>query len=731
MHRSVQVTSGIAPPRVPTVAHGLLAPPATEHPAFAPRTSSANTGPVRPLPPKPATRWAALAAFALLGLYAVMAWTASLAKGLSFDEGLQLAVGYNIWTNHDLRIEGANGDFIKRWATLPYLITRPRFVGADDKFWKAGAPYELAYRFFFESGNRPESLLKHARAMATLLGVAAGLLVFWCSREVFGSGGALISLALFAFSPHMLAFGGIVSTDMSITLALFGGTWCIWRLLHEVTVARALMSLAFMGLMVLAKPTALVILPVTAILLIVRLISGRALVIRWHGERWFIAGRRGQMALFAGLIVLHALAGWSAIWAHYEFRYTASPIAADDSLQTLKLTDADETPPVLARMLQWTEQTRFLPEGYRNGIELLLGNDDEIGSFMNGRWTIGGRPLFFPYAMWVKTQPVLFLLLVIAATSAWSARRAVRQKKPDSGSAPRVFYALTPYLALIVCYFAIALTEDLNIGHRHILPIYPCLYLLAGAVGLAWAKRAWWVKVSVGAALAWLVQDSVAMRPHYLAYFGPQAGGPDNGYRHLVDSSLDWGMNLPGLRRWLDEQDLDQSEPLFLAYFGSDSPAYHGIQCRRLPGFFDRREVEPYALTPGYYAISATLLQSVYTMAYGPWSRAYETRYRIALHNVQIFEQSSADPVRHATFLKNFEPGFWENELDIYDQLRFARLCAWLRRKDEPLDHVGHAILIWKLSDSDLEAALLGPPVELTDDPLPSRQFRRFHALRD
>jgi hypothetical protein len=351
---------------------------------------------------------------------------------------------------------------------------------------------------------------------------------------------------------------------------------------------------------------------------------------------------------------------------------------------------------------------------------------------MNGRWTIGGHALFFPYTMWAKTQPVLVLLLALSAAGWWYSRRISNRSSSPSAVQTRpatyALYALTPYLALAACYVAIAMTEDLNIGHRHILPIYPCLYVLAGATGIAWRQGIRWMKIAVGASFVWLASESMAMRPHYLAYFGPQAGGPDNGLRRLVDSSLDWGMNLPELRRWLDEHDPDHSRPLFLAYFGTDSPRYHGIESRRLPGFFDRRKVEPYALTSGYYAISATLFQGVYTMAFGPWSKAYEKRYQLALQNMRVLEQSFDDRNK---ILQDPRSEIFKDEFYIYDHLRFARLCAWLRHQGDPLDHVGHAILIWKLDYDDLNAALFGPPVELTDNPVPARQYGHYQTLRD
>lgn len=672
-----------------------------------------------------AVRWHGLVVGALLALYAVMAWTASLSKGQSFDEGLQLAVGYNLWVNDDSRIEGANGDFIKRWATLPYLISRPQFVPSDDFYYQRGLPYELAYRFFFELGNRPESLLQQGRAMVALLGMAAAWLVYRCSRELFGRVGGLVSLTLFVFSPHMLAFGGIVSTDMSITLLLFASTWCVWRLLHEITAGRVLASLGCFSLLVLAKPTALVILPITAVLVAVKLIGARRLVLRWREATRVIATRRNQAAVFAGLTLVHALAGWSAIWAHYGFRYSASPPGAS-GLSFYQPVGGDDVALPLMQLLAWTERTQALPEGFHRGLQSLVANDDELGAFMNGSWSIGGRPLFFPYAIWVKTQPALFVLLGCAVI----AIGLVRQARAHDAARGR-WYDLAPFLTLIACYFAFAVAEDLNIGHRHILPIYPALYVLAGAATLMWARRRALGASVIVAALAWEVSDSFAARPHYLAYFGPQAGGSESGYRRLVDSSLDWGMNLPDLRRWLDAHDPARREPLFLAYFGTDSPKYHGIAARRLPGFFDRREVEAYTLTPGYYAISATLLQSVYTSTFGPWSRAYEERYQLALARVRAYEEISANQARYAGELGALSPAERKNELDIHDQLRFGRLCAWLRHHGDPPHHVGHSILIWKLSAADLESALHGPPVELTDDPLPERQYGRYQVLGD
>ena len=59
------------------------------------------------------------------------------------------------------------------------------------------------------------------------------------------------------------------------------------------------------------------------------------------------------------------------------------------------------------------------------------------------------------------------------------------------------------------------------------------------------------------------------VRPHYLAYFNESVGGPANGYKHLVDSSLDWGQDLPELKAWTNRLPYDETRPanFYLAYF--------------------------------------------------------------------------------------------------------------------------------------------------------------------
>lgn len=670
----------------------------------------------------------------LLGFYVLMTLAGAVQKGLSYDEGQQIAMGYNIWARNDFRMEAGNGDLVKRWATLPLLVSKPVFPGMDNEQWRNGQAYEIGYSFFFELGNDSGLLLLQCRTMVALLGAATGLLIFFCSRELFGNLGGLISLGLFVTSPSMLAFGGMVSTEMTIFLTMLGSTWCIWRLLHRVTWGRLAGSLVFFGLLLLSKPTAVVVFPVTAILVIVKLWIGPPM--DWRiGVPALISSRWRQIGVVAVFVVAHAVFGWASIWAHYNFRYVASGDPTTKGV-VLERQQTDPIDPVAKGVLRWARRAHFLPQAYLIGTESLLGQNESQPAFMDGKWTIGGWPTFFPYAMWAKTPPVTLLLLLAAGVVWWDWWRLSRRGKEAAVSAEvapgaetalegepsmrgaMVFYHAVPFVALFVVYMAIAVTSELNIGFRHVLPVYPAVYVLAGAVGLMWSAQRLILKAAVGLLLLGQAWVPFGIYPHYLAYFSPVVGGPAQGYKRLVDSSLDWGMDLPLLKRWLDKHNPGDRAQLYFAYFGTGNPAHYRIRSLRLPSRPEWREVRGFPLGPGIYAISATLYQGIGTVTMGPWNKVFEQKYQNALKNIELFDSTENEPEKRKALLEKYPVKFWNEEFDAFDKLRFGRLCAWLRNKRPPDDNVGYSILIWRLTKEDIFEAGLGPPVELAEAPV-------------
>jgi hypothetical protein len=227
------------------------------------------------------------------------------------------------------------------------------------------------------------------------------------------------------------------------------------------------------------------------------------------------------------------------------------------------------------------------------------------------------------------------------------------------------------------------------------------------------------MQILVVISLVWHVAETALADGNYLAYFNFIAGGPDEGYKHLVDSSLDWGQELGNLKRWLDDHASELPPAVYVSYFGTTPPEYYGLDARFLPAYLPISSLEPERVRPveigleeGIYCISATSLQCVYNGNFtGPWRVDSEQNFRLLSGLMLSHLQNKDNPEHLAQLLA--QSGFpnWNIPLTLFEQARFGRLCEYLRRRD-PDDSVNHAILIYRLTKQDLKEAFLNPPVE-------------------
>jgi Tfp pilus assembly protein PilF len=147
-----------------------------------------------------------------------------------------------------------------------------------------------------------------------------------------------------------------------------------------------------------------------------------------------------------------------------------------------------------------------------------------------------------------------------------------------------------------------------NIGVRHLLPIYPFLFvLIGGAVQGLWRDGSRIKKGGLIIVGLWYVGSTLWSFPHYISYFNELAGGAKNGHKVLLDSNLDWGQDLKGLKKWLDQRGIQHVQ---LAYFGTADPKYYGVDdfystenLRRWPVAVDAE-----ITLPEHFAISANFL---------------------------------------------------------------------------------------------------------------------------
>jgi len=668
----------------------------------------------------------AAAVCGLLLLHVLLAMSSVWESSATCDEVAHLTAGYSYFHTGDWRLVPEHPPLAELWAALPLLVSKPTFPTLEQPAWWTSNQWEMGGQFLYETGNDAATVLTQGRSMIVVLSVVLGLVVFLWSRRLFGTSGGLLSLVLYACSPTMLAHAPLVTTDLTAALFFLLATAAWWALLHEVTLGRVLACGAAAGCLALAKMSAVLMVPIALVLLIVRLLRPTPLPVRFW-KQWQLHGRWGQLGVLFGASLAQLAVVWFLIWAVFGFRYDAmvGAVPGRDDFRSIA-GPAPYEPSWEAELrdlgfqgdvVRWLRDHRVLPESYLYGLANTFTSTYTRAAFLNGQRSRHGFVAYFPYSFLVKTTlPVLALLL----PAVWVTWR--RSRTPDGpplrGGEGKLRADVAPLWALIGVYAAGALASHLNIGHRHLLPIYPALFILAGVLARPALRSP--VRLAVWSLAACHVVVSMAAWPNYLAYFNSLIGGPRQAYRHFVDSSLDWGQDLQRLASWLGRhapQGLRTAgescgEGIYLSYCGNASLRYHGICASVLPGFPFDEAAPPERLTAGIYCISATTLQQVYLLPTSRWTRALEETYQYYLPDIMQLDATPADAAPPAA----------SDRHDLLDRpllrkLRFARLCAALRQR-EPDDDVGHSILIYRVDERELEGALLGPAPEVcADDP--------------
>jgi hypothetical protein len=627
-----------------------------------------------------------LIAAGILALYWWMATSISDTECVVGDEIAHLTAGYSYWKTGDYRLQPENGNLPQRWAALPLLRKDIKFPTLDQAAWRISDVWEMGFRWLFDLGNNVEEMLREGRRMIALFGAAAGALVFLWARRLHGDTAALLAVTLFAFCPTMLANGALITSDMTATCMFLAAVTAFWAMAHRLTPLRWLLFGVCLGLLCVAKFSAPLIAPMCAILFAVRVAGKDTLESGWPLPRQLAGRTRVAVALIGATVAACAVAV-AIIWASYGFRYAMFREFEPNRVRSLVGWDVleDQGGP-LVPILHFARDHELLPESYIYGFAHTYRFSRYRKAFLNGNYRSTGWVQFFPYTTAVKTPIALFALLALAALYAASRRRSALEWRGR-------LYDWSPLLSLFAVYWVFALTSHLNIGHRHITPVYPVLFVMAaGAAG--WITRAnRWAAALVLALAAWFAGESLWIRPHYLAYFN-EFVGPRDAWRHLVDSSLDWGQDLPDVKTWLEAH--PQDGRVFISYFGSGDIEYYGVHAKRIGdvNFDVRLRSAPAVMAGGLWIISVTQFQQDYTEARGPWDKAKEERYRKFL--AQVLEMSKTGAK------------FTQNEGNTFEEFQFARLCHYLRGK-KPLDELDYTFLIFKLTDEEVVQALYGP----------------------
>jgi dolichyl-phosphate-mannose--protein O-mannosyl transferase len=485
----------------------------------------------------PATvRWFLPALLAIL--YVVQCAWFIRTQSLTYDEPVHIAEGLNGWRNQRFEQYNDHPPLARLWLTLPLL----------NPAWQVDVQKLPDSFHITRIAPDPEVLAGRARAMNVVLGLLLAWLVWRAANQLFSRGAANFALALFAFSPSLIAHFSIAATDGAATLLIFATAWGLrgWR--WQPTWKRTFLLGLLLGLLLLVKFSTA---PMFALALLWMLLLGPDKIIRnplqWNWNRTTAA------------IVL----AFFVVWAGYFFH--VSRLTVRDG--TLTATFPNWSEPIVKPVKGNRNYSLLVPAGeYVEGFrELVRHNRHGQAAFFLGQVSSqGGWKMYYPTVILLKWPTVVLVLSMTGLAIALAGRRR----------APVDVWIMTSFPAI---YLGLAISARFNIGERHVLPLYPFALLFA-AFAWEWAGR----KRAGMAILAFLVvlnaADALRYAPGYLSYFNVFVR-PAESYRLLTDSNLDWGQGLFALRQYQHDH---PDEQIALSYFGSVDTAIYGIQAHPL-----------------------------------------------------------------------------------------------------------------------------------------------------
>ena len=530
-----------------------------------------------------------------LALYLGLALTSMRGKTSTFDECAHLPAAYTHLVLRDFRLTPDHPPLTKLVAAVPLLFMDVH-MRPDDEAWRLRRQWEFGKRFLYRWNDADRLFFWTRTAVACLACVLAAAVFLWARRH-WGLPAASLALLLCVLSPDVLAHGQIVSTDLGAALFIFLAVAAFERATERATWGRVAAAGAAFGAALATKYSALVLLPVLGALAAGTVAWRQPIAMELTGVRTGSpepGDRRRRAVDVLVVLVLMVLVAWFVIWASYLFQpsFSADP-EVNASFEWDRMTPEN---PLFAEPILLARRLSLLPDPYLFGFFRFVKHSEARPSFLMGQRSEAGHWYYFPATFALKTPVGLMILLALALLT--RRRHAVS-------------WRVECFLWLpVVVYLGLTLTRGLNIGHRHLLPVYPFLFVAAGRCAtLVRGSRV--LAAGVLASAAWYAVSVLRVHPHYLAYFNEPAGGPANGYRLLADSNLDWGQDLAGLGDWLRAHDIPRAK---LSYFGTADPEYYRVPVDLLPGYMlPRPRQEVRSVQPGdVVAVSATNLAEIY-----------------------------------------------------------------------------------------------------------------------
>jgi hypothetical protein len=460
---------------------------------------------------------------ALLLLMAINLLASISRKSITNDEVVHIPAGYYHLVAGKFQLNNEHPPLIKMWAALPLLFIQPNEPQAPPESDANFMEKTWAFHEQFWQANRAlfSTITFWARVMMIPITLALAALIFVFARRFFGSHAAIFAVALYSFEPTILGHGRIVHTDVPAAFAYLLFFFTLYIYANAATWKNALKLGLVSALALLTKFSMIVLLPVLALCLLVRL---------WQWRKQKPARKR---------VVLHAIVVAAIIifCVNAAYRFSSQPLDRSD-VHWLQIRSTTSHEQILKGI---NVASHVIPTYFLFGIyNVAIHNKDGHAASLLGDYRDLGWWYYFPIAFALKTT--LPFLLVAITGLLWSLWELIVRREW------KFLWLIIP----LAIYLTLSVTGHINIGIRHLLPAFPFLFILGGAMldRLLKGKQKLAGTALVVIVFGWSFVEAARVFPDYIPYMNQLASGRPHWW-YLSDSNVEWGDDVGALAQYL------------------------------------------------------------------------------------------------------------------------------------------------------------------------------------
>jgi hypothetical protein len=575
----------------------------------------------------------------------------------TIDESVHIFAGYQYWKQRDFGANPEHPPLVKLVASLPLLelnLKTTEVLTGATKLVHA----EKGFPFLYDNCVEAQTILSRARLTCIIFPLILAVLLFVCCFEMFGQTAALLGLVLFVFEPNILANGVLVTTDLAASCFIFASVYSFYRYVRNPKWNRLCLCGLSVALAFSSKHSGLILAPILVLL------AGSELPAFRNAASSSLRKETTRLAVALAIISIIAFVG---LWAFYSFRFAARPNGFVLSPDVVALSDTIGNK-ISAGLTSNLWRMKVLPESFLWGLaDILVGVVGGRVTFLLGQVYEDGKWFFFPLVFLMKsTLPFLALLAALPlAGRKFAARREI------------IFMALPPVVFLFT-----STLSGMNLGIRHILPIFPFLIVLAALSASRLSSRSRFAFMAILFVILGHTVSSLRAYPNYLTYSNEIVGGPQKTHRAMTDSNVDWGQGLLQASTYLSERRISNC---WFAYRipGVDLAKYH-IPCRSLPSGLGYRYSVPSPEPPP--VVNGTILVSANETAGQSWGPGELNPYQqfftqkpddIIANSILVFH-GSFDISLAAAAVHSIQSRRLIRRNDVSESLQQARMSAQL-----------------------------------------------------